>query len=77
MSYVHKKGASKDQLIEDDQTVWLIVATKEFSDVTKAKPHRMYVSGLTTAVEQESATDRDGAQHQRNRVHRYYGRFAL
>lgn len=30
--------------MEDDQTVWLIIATKKFSDASKAKPHRMYVS---------------------------------
>ncbi|KAF9974988.1 hypothetical protein BGZ73_001481 [Actinomortierella ambigua] len=41
LSYVQKKGASSNQLIDEDQTVWLIVATKEFSDINKAKPHRI------------------------------------
>ncbi|KAF9574088.1 hypothetical protein EC968_007480 [Mortierella alpina] len=41
LGYVEKKGQSKDQLIEEDQTVWLIIATKKFSDASKAKPHRI------------------------------------
>ncbi|KAF9934902.1 hypothetical protein FBU30_010169 [Linnemannia zychae] len=41
LGYVEKKGQSKNQLIDDDQTVWLIVATKKFSDASKSKPHRI------------------------------------
>ncbi|KAF9162717.1 hypothetical protein DFQ26_003290 [Actinomortierella ambigua] len=41
LTYVETKGAGSNQLLEEDQTVWLIVSTKEFSDVNKAKPHRI------------------------------------
>ncbi|KAG0232648.1 hypothetical protein BGW42_007988 [Actinomortierella wolfii] len=41
LSYVHKRNEGKNQLLEEDQTVWLIIATKEFSDINKTKPHRI------------------------------------
>ncbi|RUS26780.1 ribosomal protein L1 [Jimgerdemannia flammicorona] len=36
-----KKAQSKDKLIDDDQAVWLIVATKKFSELSKTKPCRI------------------------------------
>ncbi|KAG0271355.1 hypothetical protein BGZ95_000842 [Linnemannia exigua] len=53
LGYVEKKGESKNQLLEDDQTVWLIVATKKFSDASKAKPHRIPLKHSIVAPDAE------------------------
>ncbi|KAF9405167.1 hypothetical protein BGZ94_003724 [Podila epigama] len=41
LAHLEKKGQNKNQLMDDDQAVWLIIATKKFSDAGKAKPHRI------------------------------------
>ncbi|KAF8924339.1 ribosomal protein L1p/L10e family-domain-containing protein [Dissophora ornata] len=41
LGYIEKKGETKSQLMDEDQHVWLIIATKKFSDESKAKPHRI------------------------------------
>ncbi|KAF9909934.1 hypothetical protein EC991_007737 [Linnemannia zychae] len=53
LGYVEKKGESKSQLLEDDQTVWLIIATKKFSDASKAKPHRIPLKHSIVAPDAE------------------------
>ncbi|KAF8943711.1 hypothetical protein BGZ97_003624 [Linnemannia gamsii] len=53
LGYVEKKGESKNQLMEDDQTVWLIIATKKFSDASKAKPHRIPLKHSIVAPDAE------------------------
>ncbi|KAF9434705.1 hypothetical protein BGZ76_007572 [Entomortierella beljakovae] len=41
LGHIAKQGESSDKLIEEDQGVWLIIATKKFSDESKAKPQRI------------------------------------
>lgn len=41
LAHVEKENSANDVLIQDDQAVWLIIATKKFSDEYKAKPHRI------------------------------------
>ncbi|KAF9086098.1 hypothetical protein BGX23_009145 [Mortierella sp. AD031] len=53
LGYVEKKGQSKNQLMDDDQTVWLIIATKKFSDASKAKPHRIPLKHSIVAPDAE------------------------
>ncbi|KAG0373864.1 MAG: ribosomal protein L1/ribosomal biogenesis protein [Linnemannia gamsii] len=53
LGYVEKKGESKNQLLEEDQTVWLIIATKKFSDASKAKPHRIPLKHSIVAPDAE------------------------
>ncbi|KAF9996103.1 hypothetical protein BGZ80_009709 [Entomortierella chlamydospora] len=53
LGHISKRGESKDQLIDDDQAVWLIIATKKFSDESKAKPHRIPLKHSITAPDAE------------------------
>ncbi|KAG0311638.1 hypothetical protein BGZ99_010004 [Dissophora globulifera] len=41
LGHIEKKGQAKEQLMDEDQHVWLIIATKKFSDESKAKPQRI------------------------------------
>ncbi|KAG0369579.1 ribosomal protein L1p/L10e family-domain-containing protein [Gamsiella multidivaricata] len=53
LGYVEKKGQAKSQLMEEDQHVWLIIATKKFSDESKAKPHRIPLKHSIAAPDAE------------------------
>ncbi|GJJ77031.1 ribosome biogenesis protein UTP30 [Entomortierella parvispora] len=53
LGHVAKQGDSKSQLMEEDQTVWLIIATKKFSDASKAKPHRIPLKHSIVAPDAE------------------------
>ncbi|KAF9345434.1 hypothetical protein BGX34_004779 [Mortierella sp. NVP85] len=41
LGHIEKQDQAKNVLLQEEQSVWLIIATKKFSDETKAKPHRI------------------------------------
>ncbi|KAG0331563.1 hypothetical protein BG004_001614 [Podila humilis] len=53
LGHLEKENENKSQLIEDDKFVWLIVATKKFSDASKAKPYRIPLKHSIVAPDAE------------------------
>ncbi|KAF9184660.1 hypothetical protein BGZ51_003203 [Haplosporangium sp. Z 767] len=53
LGHIEKKGQSKNQLMDDEQAVWLIIATKKFSDASKAKPYRIPLKHSIVAPDAE------------------------
>ncbi|KAF9958458.1 hypothetical protein BGZ65_001434 [Modicella reniformis] len=41
LAHIEKQGQAKNTLMEEEQFVWLIIATKKFSDEAKPKPQRI------------------------------------
>ncbi|KAF9320962.1 hypothetical protein BG000_000544 [Podila horticola] len=53
LGHLEKEGQNKNQLIEEDQFVWLIIATKKFSDASKSKPYRIPLKHSIVAPDAE------------------------
>ncbi|KAF9214775.1 hypothetical protein CPC16_009851 [Podila verticillata] len=53
LGHLEKEGQNKNQLLEEDQAIWLIIATKKFSDASKAKPYRIPLKHSIVAPDAE------------------------